>query len=507
MNISTVRELITAPADGSDAVSYMLAVSPSVVTLSEGTPSVQSVVISAYRTKGSGTPEAFTGIITTEWHYTDGDTETRSKECQRMVLQDGGEFSVLTHIDVKLGAQGVSGALATATVAFINSGSDSVRYYMTVSPKTVKVNSLVPSADSIDIRVFKSMGSQTPVASTDCRVKVTATDKTGCEKETYIEGKSSASYDISGVFAEMESIALELEYCGVTVQTEKVEFLNSTPRIPIPEGIYSDDKTYVCNQYKTPLVYHAGKFYYLIEEGEVTGTDPAMSVDDADGVWAEASQYQLVVAQMLLADYAKLGAAVFYGNYMISQYGTDAEGKVSSDYSSFAAGTFSPNLSIDFVNGVINASKGVYAGGIKTDFVTVDPSDAGFELGDMNNIMYDAGVISSFGRHTVVLPSSSENIGRHVSAYNPYTHLGATETRLVCEDGSSIRGILANAGEIYDTNKNLLPWYSRPAVEYVDFNGGVIEMLGVPGKDEQGNRKCDWVLVGQSALFVQAYGG
>lgn len=61
----------------------------------------------------------------------------------------------------------------------------------------------------------------------------------------------------------------------------------------------------------------------------------------------------LLAARVLLADFAKVGQAVFQGNYMLSQQGTDADGNPSSSYDKFNPSTnaFNPNILLDFMTG------------------------------------------------------------------------------------------------------------------------------------------------------------
>lgn len=58
----------------------------------------------------------------------------------------------------------------------------------------------------------------------------------------------------------------------------------------------------------------------------------------------------LLAARILLADFAKVGQAVFQGNYILSQNGKDANGASSTDYTQFPA-NFIPAILFNMVNG------------------------------------------------------------------------------------------------------------------------------------------------------------
>lgn len=58
----------------------------------------------------------------------------------------------------------------------------------------------------------------------------------------------------------------------------------------------------------------------------------------------------LLAARILLADFAKVGQAVFQGNYILSQNGKDANGATTTDYTQFPS-NFTPAILLNMLNG------------------------------------------------------------------------------------------------------------------------------------------------------------
>ena len=86
---------------------------------------------------------------------------------------------------------------------------------------------------------------------------------------------------------------------------------------------------------------------------------------EADGIWElMTSDFKYIIAQAFFADFAKLGSAIFCGDWMISQWGRYAsDGELSEDYRKFdpsnpLGGAWIPNVFIDFSKGEVYALGG-----------------------------------------------------------------------------------------------------------------------------------------------------
>lgn len=240
-------------------------------------------------------------------------------------------------------------------------GEDSASYYMVVTPTQITVTPIAPSSSTIAVKIFKATGTAAPQLYQGS-VTVVFRQRNGSVTYASYAGKSSFSVDIgaSNMFQNLDTVDLNLFVGGQHMQTVTVSVMQKINRIPIPEGVYDAGKTYVCTISKTPLVLQGTSYYYLQDEGSFQGVDPATSAIEG-GAWAKADSFQMVIAEMLFANFGKLASAVFAGDFMLSQYGNHGN---SSDYTQFSPATawesmvWKPNFMIDFLNGELMAGCG-----------------------------------------------------------------------------------------------------------------------------------------------------
>lgn len=77
--------------------------------------------------------------------------------------------------------------------------------------------------------------------------------------------------------------------------------------------------------------------------------------------WTAYQNWPLLCTNMLIARLGLIGKAVFYDEYMFSQYGRDVSGNPSTNYNGFADGSFIPSILFNFLNGSGHlANKGFY---------------------------------------------------------------------------------------------------------------------------------------------------
>ena len=208
----------------------------------------------------------------------------------------------------------------------------------------------------------------------------------------------------------------------------------------VQEGIYSSSVTYVADAVKKPLVFQPdndltpriGKYYYPINVGEYTNISPK----DNPSVWAVAEDYQVVLTDTLVALFAKVGGAVFYGDYMISQFGKDKNGMESNDYDKFPD-EFTPNLLLDFKSG---------------KFVGLDAVISG-------TIYADSGKIGGFdiSSNRIGSTASSGGGGGGLSIYDNLFRVGGDNGFVLFGDNvvpSSVGGAFTSAGRVVNKAKN-----------------------------------------------------
>ena len=91
-----------------------------------------------------------------------------------------------------------------------------------------------------------------------------------------------------------------------------------------PEGEFNPATRYVMTTNASPYVLKSAddgtKKYYVLIKDYPADYYSNISVDNAE-YWQEMSEFNAVYAEMLIADYGKVGAAVFCGDFMFSQYG------------------------------------------------------------------------------------------------------------------------------------------------------------------------------------------
>ena len=177
-----------------------------------------------------------------------------------------------------------------------------------------------------------------------------------------------------------------------------------TGAITYHAGMYSSAKTYRGTATTRPLVYHKGKYWFLKDEGLFQNEEPSVS-----DVWGEASDYELVLTDTLIANFAKLGGAVFYGDLIMSQKGIEIGSGIENDNYEGFPDKFQPYLLLNMKDGsgwlanqrikwgkngnieIIGKLSSTSATGEK---IIIDPSDNSMRLKDNNDD--DAVIIKNY---------------------------------------------------------------------------------------------------------------
>ena len=167
--------------------------------------------------------------------------------------------------------------------------------------------------------------------------------------------------------------------------------------IVYPAGYFSPDVTYSATDETTPVVKY-GDNYYVLKRGKTytaavmpdnrktPAGDIAYGGDDSR--WQIFDKFNAIFADIIMAEFAKLGGAVFYGEYMFSQNGTlngrevsgvDENGVAYYKYfkDGVTYGTFIPNLMLNFITGKIIANNATIRGTIDAE----DGKIGGFTIG------------------------------------------------------------------------------------------------------------------------------
>lgn len=147
----------------------------------------------------------------------------------------------------------------------------------------------------------------------------------------------------------------------------------ATGPIAYPSGIFDPTETYNGTAGSVPIVEYDGQYYVLRGGKTYNATDgtaadtryptPAENVahystGNPNRKWDLLDKFKAVYADIIMADFAKLSSAVFYGDYMFSQKGRDADGNITERYQDFAldetgnpTGAFTPEWWVNLRTG------------------------------------------------------------------------------------------------------------------------------------------------------------
>lgn len=174
-------------------------------------------------------------------------------------------------------------------------------------------------------------------------------------------------------------------------KTTEVKFVRKIRFISYPAGRYDPNTSYVCTEAAGPFVEQDGQYYAMYKEGTWLGSSIGRTPKEdyaqygSDATWRLMDKYKALIVEMFFADYAKLGSAIFLGNYMFSQYGI-RNGAQSNAYQYFNPNNldaFRPNIFIDWLRGHIEALSGYFAGDLSCKSMQLQLSDA--KEGDVYN--------------------------------------------------------------------------------------------------------------------------
>lgn len=170
----------------------------------------------------------------------------------------------------------------------------------------------------------------------------------------------------------------------LATKTTEVKYVRKIRFITYPAGRYDPNTSYVCTEAAGPFVEQDGQYYAMYKQGTWLGSSIGRTPKEdyaqygSDATWILMDKYKALIVEMLFADYAKLGSAIFLGDYMFSQYGI-RNGAQSNSYQNFDPNNldaFRPNIFIDWLKGHIEALSGYFAGDLSCKSMKLQLSDA-----------------------------------------------------------------------------------------------------------------------------------
>lgn len=167
-------------------------------------------------------------------------------------------------------------------------------------------------------------------------------------------------------------------------KTTEVKFVRKIRFITYPAGRYDPNTSYVCTEAAGPFVEQDGQFYAMFKQGTWLGSSIGRTPKEdyaqygSDATWRLMDKYKALIVEMFFSDYAKLGSAIFLGDYMFSQYGI-RNGAQSNAYQNFDPNNldaFRPNILVDWLKGHIEVLSGYFAGDLSCKSLKLQLSDA-----------------------------------------------------------------------------------------------------------------------------------
>ena len=121
-------------------------------------------------------------------------------------------------------------------------------------------------------------------------------------------------------------------------------------QLAYPAGSWSASKTYTLTDTACPVVEHNGSYWRLVVASN-KGTEPTAS---NSSVWVIVTQWEAIFTKILFTAFAKLGSAIYSGDYSLSQRGL-LNGAESTAYQNFqpsnANNPFIPYIYINWATG------------------------------------------------------------------------------------------------------------------------------------------------------------
>lgn len=225
--------------------------------------------------------------------------------------------------------------------------------------------------------------------------------------------------------------------------------------LPYPCGSYDSTVSYTRDAFKCPVVVLENIYYGMKKAGTVKGVNPKTDVANNGGNWEVFDMFKWLMSEVAFINFGKLASAVFYGQYMFSQYGINAAGnpiETADGYKDFNASdpmnksnSFRPNILLDLLRGKAWLKDAEIAGSVTLRSlrrrIVRSASESYVSLSDSSGFYLDGNysmpVLSddcSMDLHAMVLEPSSRSIhgygniffpsSNNVVFYNGEEHVG-----------------------------------------------------------------------------------
>lgn len=214
------------------------------------------------------------------------------------------------------------------------------------------------------------------------------------------------------------------------IQRVRITAIRDYQRMLLPAGEYTSTVIFNRTDTTTPLVLYNGEYWFLNADSNRINGAPVAPSTAAGNPWSKADQFNVVLAKMLFADFARLGSFIVYENYFLSQYGTliSAAGgqttvnanNVNQIYSGPRTVVLNGNGKD---NGLIVCKVAFTSSGSSVKITLTPSSEAGYDKGAIgtknstgleDGISGDSGATVSSGTTAVTKNIGSVNAGSYV---------------------------------------------------------------------------------------------
>lgn len=157
-----------------------------------------------------------------------------------------------------------------------------------------------------------------------------------------------------------------------------------------PAGIWDENTTYTATKNAVPFVlFEPGNMFYMMNREKASvvtgGANPAEDYAEHgdNAIWLPFENYRAIFTEILMAKFAKLAGAVFWGDYMFSQFGKDKDGKDTDNYKGFNPdspdkGDFVPNYYLNTKTGKVKLDDLTATGSFTSTPILVTTNDDSF---------------------------------------------------------------------------------------------------------------------------------
>ena len=192
-----------------------------------------------------------------------------------------------------------------------------------------------------------------------------------------------------------------------------------------PAGEYDAATKYIRTSLSAPMVIDDGQYYVLNKEGAFTGIRPKddYAANGSKATWVLMEYVKYAFVEVLMANFAKLASAVFYGDVMMSQQGVDHRGASSSNYQNYnrpvydpdtgqSLPGFTPNLLFNFLTGAGHlARKNIEFGADGTVTLKgVKSKNNAFHIDENGDVTIVGKVSTSAGGTRIVIDPDTKSI-------------------------------------------------------------------------------------------------